>query len=551
MTAFSPGNLILIILVSAVSGLSSRRGCFVNSSSSNSRPRGTVVACFLGRPPPPGFSVGPAAETADMAPKNVLKKTPKAKASAATITKKSGDITKQSHKTPLAAEYPGQIDRWEAKRQAKCDSCKQFTSTIDRHSPPSKPKFLHWVQWRLATGPNATVTAAAAKACAKTLARLARQKDFKYPSGTECYPCYNVRHKFHKGQSQEQLDTARGKDSELDDLCNSQRHDAVGEVGELAGVVKAKVAVESTKPDFDKRLVTGTFTPLWEFAEKRILKVQPEGDTDTMVDLVEAKYPDYKVVVDKEGVVGVEIPDQTGGEYRYERGANNYTAYTKSEKLDSEPEARKLYMMLNASAQCAADDRVLVDAAHRAAGPSASSASASSMQSQELLPPTITPKEVVEIDDTQTQLQSTQQDDTAASVVNHRGLLPARRRTSAASSKSAALSDGQQSEAGTLLEDGHGNGFDSRSDGGRSNVSAGTTSTKRTAIEREVEEGRKALDKVLQDFGADQHLDRSRQSKSCEQAVSRLRKWARKIGKSKSKDDQHFSQTLHDAADEI
>ena len=48
---------------------------------------------------------------------------------------------------PPPAAYPG-VDRWAGKPQALCRSCGQKTSTIDRHSPPGRPKWLHWVQCR-------------------------------------------------------------------------------------------------------------------------------------------------------------------------------------------------------------------------------------------------------------------------------------------------------------------------------------------------------------------------------------------------------------------
>ena len=508
-----------------------------------------------------------------MAPKNMLKKkavTKKDEGSGSSQTavkaKAKSALLKTRHGEKVASAiceaYSGQIDRWAGKRQAKCTSCNQLSSTIDRHSPEAKPKFVHSVQWRETT---LAATAAAPNASAADLNKIVRLSDLKYPSGHECYPCYNMRRKFHQGKTQEELNTDRSNDQELDDLCNEQRHDAVGEKGELAGANKnQKVTVGETSLDFAKRMVTGTFSPIWEFAEKRQLVPQP-NTLDALVTLIENKYPSYRVVVNEEDVVGVEIGDQTGGEYRYERGANQLKKYEKQEKFESDECAKEHFMVLNAKTQCEADDRVLSDvAARRAVSPrgaalassNASTAAASSAprQQRQVVPWQPMPGPVPVISIEESQVVDDQFANTLVDAANfNASRLPLRRSLGAAASRAASTIAGDQQDE---QQDGQGNGLEWEGQSEASAVTQGTPGgstgkAKRSAIEREIEEGQKAMDSVLQDFGADHHLEHSRQTKSCDAAISRLKKWARKIGRSKEREHQNFSQTMYDVADEI
>ena len=64
-------------------------------------------------------------------------------------------------------------------------------------------------------------------------------------------------------------------------------------------------------------------------------------------------------------------------------------------------------------------------------------------------------------------------------------------------------------------------------------------------------EAQSAYDKIIADFGGDQHLEHSRQPKACGAAVDRLRKWARKLSKSNDDELRNYSQQLFDSADEV
>ena len=572
MTAVSPGPPItkLIILLSLLIAAAAACNCSCTVAAKCGGSEEQHFCLFE-------FGGCSSSSESEMAPKNVLSSKSKAAAKSKTVKKDtSSNITKKS---VSQGDYPGQLDRWKGKRQAKCDSCGQKTSTIDRHSPPDKPKYLHWVQKRKATQAS---TAAAAGTDAKTLTTMMKAGDLEYPGGGECYPCYNMRRKFHLGKSQEELDEERKTNQELDDQCNAQRHDAVSEKNELKGAVKeATVSVGKGAKDFDRRLVTGSLQPVWEFASRRNLTVEPPDCLDSLVTLIENKYPDYKVIVDKEERVCVDIPDQTGGECRYERGAESFTSYKKYEKFDDKRQAKEHYDNLTAKTQCEDDDRIVADAAasdptRRRSGSSSASASASispgvkDKVQQMLNRPSPSkafkagPRSPIIINDTLDQAAestvpglddeqaATEEDldlDLDSEYGKHAGLLPSASAASAAagrrrSSGASASDDG----SATVLEDGQGNGLESEASFGKA---TNATATKRSAADRDMEEGKKALVHALKNFGQDAHIEHSRQAKSCDAAVARLRKWARKIGKSKVKDHQDFSQTLHDLADEV
>ena len=125
-------------------------------------------------------------------------------------------------------EYPGQIDRWAGKPKCTCKSCNQSIGSIDKHSPPDKPKFLHWVQSRTLKKPPGY----------QGKPRKFKEDELVVPSGEECYACYNDRRKRHPGKSQKELIQLRKEDPQVDELCNEHRHDTVGEVFKYKGTAK-------------------------------------------------------------------------------------------------------------------------------------------------------------------------------------------------------------------------------------------------------------------------------------------------------------------------
>ncbi len=75
--------------------------------------------------------------------------------------------------------------------------------------------------------------------------------------------------------------------------------------------------MEKGDKQFERDFVTGTFQTLSRFAQLRRIKCETQNE---LIELIKFKYPDYRIVVNKQGEVGVEILDQVEGEYRFERG---------------------------------------------------------------------------------------------------------------------------------------------------------------------------------------------------------------------------------------
>ena len=309
------------------------------------------------------------------------------------------------------------------------------------------------------------------------------------------------------------------------------------------------------------------------------LKPDPADSLDALVELIEDKYPDYKVIVDPEGIVGVELPDQTGGEYRYERGAKNFTLYSKKESCETDEDAKELYTNLTMSKQCAADARILADSKIPECSPVKSVRSDISDTPSRKSTPSKVARTVAMgdtmcyiPDDTQCNSDGGDSEDGVETVAadeldnsctgssRGRAALPCASSIANRSRAASARSSSKSSVAELELEDSQGLCLDGRSsDAGsrrgssrnQSQSQSQSASAKRTAMERTVEDGKKALELILQDFGADQHIEHCRQAKTCAGSVSRLRSYGRKIGRSKNKEDENFSQTLFDVADEI
>ena len=222
---------------------------------------------------------------------------------------KKDAILKPKLTAALAEDWPNKTDRWKGRPKAFCKSCSQYTSSIDKHSAPNKPVFLHWLHNRVS---KAEVAAEQAKLDAKAKASAGKQgkavkaatvkeADLRYPSGEECYPCYDVRRKWFKDLDQKQLIDKRKDQSQVDDQFNSYRHDSVSGENKFKGPKgKSITTVEKGSQEFDRNYVSGTFEPLDDFAAKRRLPKLAEAQ---LVALVREKYPAYTVVVQKDGTV--------------------------------------------------------------------------------------------------------------------------------------------------------------------------------------------------------------------------------------------------------
>ena len=220
------------------------------------------------------------------------------------------------------------IDVWKGTTPIECFSCHQKTRSLDRNAPPSKPKYVYWLQAKWKNGK-------------------------RQPVGRECYSCYKVRRRNFPTLSQEELCEKR-KEKVVDDKFWELRADLVGERNELKaeGHVSIQLLILKSKETFGERFVTGTFVPLGEFAEKRRLKYE---DEDTLGKLIAAKYPEYEVVTDANGVLGVEILDQTGSEYKFKRGARESTRLMKKKTFASKADAEEDFAMSVAKTEQKAD----------------------------------------------------------------------------------------------------------------------------------------------------------------------------------------------------
>ena len=76
--------------------------------------------------------------------------------------------------------------------------------------------------------------------------------------------------------------------------------------------------------------------------------------------MIEKKYPSYSVGCDRNETLVVDIPDQTGGKYRYQRGAKSSTGLTKKTIHDDKEDAKEELSEMLAKQNMKKDERVLV-----------------------------------------------------------------------------------------------------------------------------------------------------------------------------------------------
>lgn len=314
-----------------------------------------------------------------MAPKARLKERSDAKAKAKQTAKAPGGVKAKdpSGKSVKVAAtsvpavmrelYPHQIDRWAGKPPAYCNSCDQSTGNIDKHSASDRPRYLHWVQARRTAASSAAASSSSCRGKNKT---AAAEADDRFPSGCECYPCYDVRRKFYPGKSQEALKTLR-EDPKVDDQVNDYRHDLVSGEGKYKGKVQKVSTVEKGEQSFDREFVSGTGAGIWDFARKRHIQA---ANQDELVDIIRQRYPDYKIVVAKNGGLIVEILDQNDGEYRFERGTNDYIEYHKLEVYDNADDQKEAFNNKILKREAKDLDRIVSDGAGPTSPQAASSA---------------------------------------------------------------------------------------------------------------------------------------------------------------------------------
>ena len=74
----------------------------------------------------------------------------------------------------------------------------------------------------------------------------------------------------------------------------------------MYGEINVADIVEEKQEDYDDQYVSGTLTPILEFAEERMLKYR---DEDHLCELIANKYPSYVVGQDQSGELMVDVKD--------------------------------------------------------------------------------------------------------------------------------------------------------------------------------------------------------------------------------------------------
>ena len=116
------------------------------------------------------------------------------------------------------------------------------------------------------------------------------------------------------------------QDPVIDDQVNAYRIDTIS--GEKKNKPKAtKVrTVETGDRQFDRNFITGTWQSLERFAKMRNIRY---SSMEELAATVRVRYPDYRIAYNKAGDPGVEIVDQNEGEFRFERGHDEYAEQMK------------------------------------------------------------------------------------------------------------------------------------------------------------------------------------------------------------------------------
>ena len=107
-----------------------------------------------------------------------------------------------------------------------------------------------------------------------------------------------------------------------DYVSGENKYKSEGEI-----VVTAEVTSETA--GYVRNFVSGTFTPIEEFAACRLLKY---NNINSLCDMIAEKYPDYMVCYDKHDTLGVRQCNHSGGAYAFEEGEEDKTSFRKREK---------------------------------------------------------------------------------------------------------------------------------------------------------------------------------------------------------------------------
>lgn len=207
-----------------------------------------------------------------------------------------------------------------------CPNCEQSSHDVDRHSSPNHPV---WVSW------------------AKT---VRNSKGTLCPSGEDCYRCFDVRRRFFGlKMGAEKLREERRKCAALDEKYDSLRKDRTSGENQFKDeeMIDVKAFIAKQDKDYSDRFEEGTFHELWSFVKRRRLDFDPEveGDQEKAMEYIE-KELNMEIVVDDDGVCGVEILDHEPGQYRFKRGRESSTSMRKEEHHRNKAEAKERFQQL-------------------------------------------------------------------------------------------------------------------------------------------------------------------------------------------------------------
>ena len=446
---------------------------------------------------------------------------------------------------PKAAWKPTFL-RWKGCPPAICLGCDQKTDQLDRDSPEGKEEYLWWVQSR--TSPKIN-------------------KGKPYPSGNECYHCYDTRRKHFNNIKLVPLLNKRKLKPKCDARFWKRRRATVRkEVVETESEdeVMSDMGVGPTAPKkgsgnittaeeekaFERQFVTGSFEPLQQFAFKRRIEYD---SVDELKDIVMERYKSYTLTTNKAGVLGVEIVHQIGGSYMLERGMEDSNVLKREEEHDDDDDAAEAHSVNAGLKDTNASQRALNepiddtegDSDHQSPSDDAGSVNRSMISTQ--LPRT-SPRSVVSAassprsnrSDTVT-LASRRRAPTPVKSSSARGSLRGggggRSRASSVSNAPDVLADAEGEVDLCADED--------------QDQDPGDAEAKRSLCDRFIADANRTMAKIMKSFGNDAHFDNSKQKTSCATAVNRLRTWGRKTGKYQNEESQKTSLMCFNMADEI
>lgn len=212
----------------------------------------------------------------------------------------------------------GPINKWANAPARKCKQCLQTTHDIDRDSTPEQRQFVLWSK----SGTTKT-------GCL-------------YPTGEECYRCFDVRRRYFPELARVDLTKERRASRAVDDRFTELRADKVR--GEKKfhkdEAVDVKRLAEKKKSTFDERYEEGTFYELRAYARK--CGLDDFADDSDLIQHLQDKFG-LQVREDADGTLGVEVVDQDASQYRFKRGRRAEASTIKRESYtDKRTEAERV-----------------------------------------------------------------------------------------------------------------------------------------------------------------------------------------------------------------